>query len=78
MHVATLKTELQKAHQADYENKTVQVLVKVKDNAKEAFVSLAHSAKADAKSELVINLENTKNLKKRFEDLLKGFNEKIK
>lgn len=77
VHATTLKTELAKRHSALYENQTIQVLVKIKDNAKEALVTIAHSEDVEAKTELAITLDNSKNLKKRFEDLLKNFNLKV-
>lgn len=77
-HVDTLKTDLTQIYKSDYENKTVHVLVKFKDNAKDALVTIAHSKNTDAKSELSISLANSKNLKKRFENLLSEFQNKVK
>ena len=78
VHVATLKAELAKLYKEDYENQTVQVLVKIKDNAKDVLVTIAHTEKLEVKTELFITLENSKNLKKRFGDLLNNFNLKVK
>lgn len=77
-HVAILKTELATLYKEDYENQAVQVLVKIKDNKKDALVTITHTEKPEAKTELAIALDNSKSLKKRFEDLLKIFNEKLK
>ena len=77
VHVSALKGELAKVHPAEFEDQTIQVLVKIKDNAKEALVTLAHSEKPESRTELAILLDNSKNLKSRFEKLLKDFNLKI-
>ena len=76
-HVTSLKKELQQIYKSDYDNQTVNVLVKFKDNFKNALVTIVHAEKQEAKSELEITLDNAKNLRKRFEQLLKEFGEKV-
>ena len=78
IHVVALKSELARIYPEDFENETIEVLVKIKDNAKEALVTLTHSANTEAKTELAITLDDSKNLKKRFESVLSKFNLKVK
>lgn len=76
--VDQLKIKLGPDFNADSKKTTVVVLAKFKDNAKEALITVSSKSNPDVKSELAIDLQNTKNLSTRFDSLLSDFKSKNK
>ncbi|MBC7466217.1 MAG: hypothetical protein H7256_09500 [Bdellovibrio sp.] len=76
--IENLKSKLGTDFNANPKKTLTLVLVKIKDNAKEAVVTIAPKDNPEVKSELSINLQNTQNLAKRFESLLSDYKAKNK
>lgn len=76
--VDELKTKLGPDFNADSKKTLILVLAKFKDNAKEALITIAPKDNPEVKSELIINLQNTQNLAKRFDSLLIDYKNKKK
>lgn len=76
--VENLRQELENEYKEDYKNRTVHVLVKFKDNKKNALVTIVHTKNLEAKVELEISLDNSQKLPEKFEKLLASFESKTK
>ncbi|MFZ3229682.1 MAG: hypothetical protein WA160_05730 [Pseudobdellovibrio sp.] len=75
--VADLKAKIEHDYKEEVENSDIQVLVKFKDNAKDALITIVYKKNLDIKPALSISLANCLNLPKRFESFLADFKNKI-